>query len=161
MNIDEMPAGREMDLLIETEIMHNLVCTRQEAVSHTNSMLPNHKPQFDTYYTMDFYVWREHDLDPFLHPVPYYSTDIAATWEVVEHVNALSQQHGDIDGPFPLQLVKWGPLWHAAFDCEPFSDDGYWYEFADHNDLQFAARAETASLAICRAALKVHAKSQC
>lgn len=68
--------------------------------------------------------------------IPRYSTEISAAWEVIEKLKLLGYQ-GRIDWAKPE------PGYECAFGASPFT-----YE------MQFSS-AETASLAICLAALKI------
>jgi hypothetical protein len=66
--------------------------------------------------------------DPYIE-VPHYSTDLSAAWQLVERIR---------EPGHAFHLSRFDPcIWLATF-----RDDGY------------AAQAETAPLAICRAALK-------
>ena len=69
--------------------------------------------------------------------IPRYSTDIAAAWEVVEKLVALGFVTVHLS-----QGIK-EPGWYASFFGDPATDGKGGY-----------ARADTAPLAICRAALK-------
>jgi hypothetical protein len=69
---------------------------------------------------------------PCIHQVPPYSTDIADAWKIVEHMKAAGME---IQILYPSGAIF---EWSVAFD-NPF-------------DAPFA-KAETAPLAICRAAL--------
>lgn len=75
---------------------------------------------------------KDFDGNPFPESVPAYSTDIAAAWEV-----------------FCAHKKKgWDIGWHNVCGVEAFFvTDGGEYQFTE------LARGETASLAICRAAL--------
>lgn len=68
---------------------------------------------------------------------PHYSTDIAAAWQVMEHITA---QKRDDFGWFDLRFVN--DRWKATFIT------GAYYEARDHIE------APTAPHAICLAALK-------
>jgi hypothetical protein len=72
-------------------------------------------------------------------PVPHYSTDIAAAWEVVEKMS--QKYHWRIQSPFDV-----GDEWYAGLT--PRSVTG-WNGRPDHY-----AGAPSAPLAICLAALK-------
>jgi len=100
MNIDEMPAGREMDSLIAEKVLDCWV---------PNSELIINKRDRQTY------------------EMPHYSTDIAAAWEVVEKIG----------GGHTVIRYRDG-----SYRCI-------------HERTMDAASAETAPLAICRAALKL------
>lgn len=66
-------------------------------------------------------------------PIPKYSTEIAAAWEVVEKLELAV-----------LPAIYDGYKWAACTDAE-----GYYYSD------KFCSQADTAPLAICRAALEV------
>ena len=77
---------------------------------------------------------------PPVHPVEYYSTDIAAAWEVVERSS--------------LSLVKTKEGWLAGqYDLEEEYLDVEFGVIDGHFSRGYAT-ADTAYLAICRAALK-------
>ena len=65
----------------------------------------------------------------FMMPIPFYSTDIAAAWEVVEKVNDLG--------------------WNISFDPIP---QEWITDFDEHQD--WVVSNKTAPMAICLAALK-------
>jgi len=54
MNIDKMPAGRLMDILI-AEALGKEVCTRQEAIDLTNAAFPE-RPPWDSWYARTAYI---------------------------------------------------------------------------------------------------------
>ena len=113
-DILNMPAGREMDALIEKLVF----C---------------HAPYLDS---LD--IWRVAVDENMERVLPKYSTDIAAAWEVVEKfdrtswdVNIYSQTESDV------------PTWEVAL-----------YEYFENGVGRIGkAEADTAPLAICRAAL--------
>lgn len=77
--------------------------------------------------------------DPTAHPVwPHYSTDIAAAWRVVEEMDVRWE------GAF-VEVMRH----RDGYTCRIF-DPGY----RQFQDIEASAKAETAPLAICRAALK-------
>ena len=84
------------------------------------------------------------------YPVPMYSTDIAAAWEVLEKIKAVNlEKFTGLDFPDECFVVAWDRSskdWEAGFH----SIDGYdagWVSDCRSN-------AATAPLAICRAARK-------
>lgn len=99
MTIHEMPAGAEMDRLVDTKIMQR---------------------------------------GPFTYPRPHYSTSIADAWVVVERMR--ERFHWEIKTPFMEGQSHWAGL-------TPLGTTG-WNGVPD-----FKASADTAPLAICRAAL--------
>jgi hypothetical protein len=84
------------------------------------------------------------------HPLPRYSTDIAAAWLVVERMHA-------IDSTITLTLQFWH-TWIATFDSPDETVDGDWYQYKDLKGVR-AERADTAPEAICRAALAALAET--
>ena len=82
-----------------------------------------------------------------------YSTDIAAAWLVVEHMHArLDPAAQGAHQLLTLMCVgHYRDCWAASFDFE-LTDD--WHEADRIGAYPFAARAETAPLAICLAALR-------
>lgn len=87
---------------------------------------PKGAKEYDTQCHSWIGAWDENGNPNFL---PHYSTDIAAAWQVVEWMK---------DWNFTLDWL--GSDWQAMFQTE---DDG-----------EFFVNADTALLAICRAALK-------
>ena len=108
-----MPAGREMDALIEENIFNRTLCANDVA-SYIKT--PNGYEDLR---------WHKN-----------YSTNISAAWEVAEH---LREELGTCKF-FIVVDPKKGNNIRAIFD--PILDDEH-----------FEASAETAPLAICRAAL--------
>lgn len=100
-----MPAGREMDVLISENLM-NFVNGRQE----------NHSPNGYTW-------WTTH--------IPHYSTDIDDTWELVEKFYSMG-----------LNKYSNGAEWRC-----------YLVRSKDGKEQDGVGVANTAALAICRAAL--------
>lgn len=115
MNIDEMPAGREIDALILELIFEKKACHCKSDPSMC-AFGPNHC------LTCDGWMPRFH------------STNIAAAWEVVEKL-------GQKELNFFIE------------SCKPHYN--WWAQFVPHNkDDEVHGEADTAPLAICRAALK-------
>ena len=132
--LDEMPAGREMDILI-AQALGKEVCTCQEAIGLTNAAFPG-PPPWGSWYVGDFYL--KEDPVPFtgLARLPYYSTDIADAWEVIELLG--ERDWGRVD----ISRTKLPPT--GYYQCIM-----YWATQA-----RAVAYGETAPLAISRAALK-------
>lgn len=105
--IFDIPAGRELDALINEKVMN-------KGPVDVNS--PS---------------W----IDGYMSEDTFYSTDISAAWEVVKKLVPLFR--------FALAQVDSGRLWFSQF--ENIEHFGEWDAFE--------AEAETAPLAICRAAL--------
>lgn len=124
MNIDAMPAGRELDALVAEKVMGWTACDANEA--YPRWMHGDPGDEFAE-------AGRGRGCAPLTTAwrVPYsrYSTDIAAAWEVVEKVR------GDRD--VWLQWDSETSIW----GCQFFSGGHECF-------------ADTAPLAICRAALK-------
>lgn len=84
--------------------------------------------------------------------LPRYSSDILAAWEVVERINEMifNDNLTLYDDYNYLTLVHTGRTtgYAASFDCL-LSDE--WFE--DISKYKYAARGDSAPLAICRAAL--------
>jgi hypothetical protein len=124
----KMPAGREMDVLIAEKVM-------------------KYKPGT---FGVDAPVKSQHG-DWIVRPVPFYSTDIAAAWEVVNKIHTMVDGHSGLLDDDQNYLTLVGGDWAATFGV--VFDDDEWY---DHlGEWPLAAKAETAPLAICRAALLV------
>ena len=127
----EMPAGREMDALIAEKIM-----------GYTLSELS--LPAYPKYKLFDI---ESGEFSGYVKEVPHYSTDIAAAWEVVKRM------------PIPFKLEK---CWEKAYQIGPEGWSACWCTDADCEGCNENSRctngddawAETAPLAICRAALK-------
>jgi hypothetical protein len=124
--IDTMEAGRELDVEIH------------------KALWPRHNIQ--TFENLDLALWHycdgshEKGSSCQWQQIPLYSTDIAAAWQVVEKMQSVTPG-GDIhieclDGEWEVSTC------HGAFT--PLGADG-WRDFS---------AADTAPLAICRAALK-------
>lgn len=146
MKVDEMPAGREMDALIAEKVMghrpeygcfvddtYNGECVGTDGA--TDCLLAEQKLRKQKQIPGDCKYWRIAEPEP-------YSTDIAAAWEVVEKIkdtNMDSYKYGansfELSRNRPMQPSR---LYACRFNS---NNNGYSY-------------AETASLAICRAALK-------
>ena len=132
MRIDEMPAGREMDALLAEKVM-----------GYTLSELS--LPAYPKYKLFDI---ESGEFSGYVKEVPHYSTDIAASWEVVERM------------PIPFKLEK---CWEKAYQIGPEGWSACWCTDADCEGCNENSRctngddvwAETAPLAICRYALKV------
>lgn len=138
-NYDEIPAGREMDALVAEKVM---------GWKHVGNWEGD-----DRYHPVDA-IWADGDgntLPP--DPWPHYSTNIAAAWKVVEKMISVGTLKGT--GDVVLYYVNndgcyyddvGGAHWYCAV-C--VYEDGPEYDFDDDG-----VRADTAALAICRAALK-------
>lgn len=85
------------------------------------------------------------------HIVPHYSTDISAAFQIVEKMHELIDTDDEWRRANLLTLSCRGKSagWAAAFTCVHESDE--WFEEPERFG---GAQADTAPLAICRAALK-------
>ncbi len=128
-NIDEMPAGRELDALVSEKVMGWVWIAFE--IAHTTDVVRRPYPgdSWDVQHgrRADFtepiaYGWDSN--------LPHYSTDIAAAWRVVD------RRKGEYT--FILSYNQHEHTWWVCFDP------------VNH----YEARADTAPLAICRAALK-------
>jgi len=133
-NVDEMPAGREMDSLVACDIFGwtRLGEFPNEQVKSYDWGAPP-KPSKDAIQGSSS-----------LHIVPYYSTDIWAAFQVVDEL---------LDGTRTFALECWSlknDHWQVMFK-------GKLDEEAARYEQLVWAYAKTRPLAICRAALKVMA----
>ena len=127
----EMTAGRECDALVAEKVM-----------GYTLSELS--LPAYPKYKLFDI---ESGEFSGYVKEVPHYSTDIAAAWEVVKRM------------PIPFKLEK---CWEKAYQIGPEGWSACWCTDADCEGCNENSRctngddawAETAPLAICRAALK-------
>lgn len=142
MNIDEMPAGREMDELVAKKVMgHRLVpnlfegdptlMMKKDAEVFPEGLKPP-SPLFGC------------------EEIPYYSSIIADAWEVLEKIKAIDlKKHTGLDEADECFVVVWDRAtkeWAAGFHTIDGYDPG-WIASS-------RISANTAPLAICRAALK-------
>lgn len=129
-----IPVGRELDALVAEKVMniHQEVPTRE--VSKTLGVFRGVEHPLA--------MWRDDRGYWFLDGLPYYSTKIAAAWEVVEELHECG---------YWLQL-------RSPFGTGE-ANDGYWAGFTPHlmtgwnGWLGNWIQAQTAPIAICRAAL--------
>lgn len=136
MQVDNMPAGREMDILIAEKVMEidtdgYWITTVDANTSNCGTIslewLKNN-PTFDI---------NRIDKDGWEYEGPQYSTDMSPAWEVAEKLK--------------LAVIPRHPGWACAH-CRAVVDGGpTWIGVADEHGW---TKAETAPLAICRAALK-------
>lgn len=147
MDIDKLEAGRELDALAAEYIFDLRVDVIKPDWYDREVMLFISHESGLVVYSYDsngcnamMYRNRLNEVDGVADPLPYFSEDIAAAWEVVERLLS--------DGlVFLLNFldVPYEPIgWHGCFH-------GGWGNFkTDYH----AFGCETAPLAICRAALK-------
>jgi|GEM_PF-3035933 len=139
-DVTAIPAGPELDALVVDQVMGW-------------SVLVDDLPDLDGTY---WCVQLNDEGEGAIRPVPPFSTDLAAAWSVVELLHTRLEADRNDEGwqaaisypACPLQLVRWGENWCAAFEAE-----ADWYVHSDFGGNDLCARAETAPLAICRAAL--------
>jgi len=127
MNIDKMPAGREMDALIASRIF-GLTIMKDSLDGEVRAWRPTERSNPPNFF--------EGVQVPFLH----YSTDIAAAWKVVEALRQGWQGHAA--ACIDIRISDW-----VKFpDCKVtiFGPD----------IAKVKAEADSAPLAICRAVLK-------
>ena len=133
--IDALPAGRELNALVAEKVFDS---------KEPDTVIPLHAPDswWMAYHSGSLVsgdgIWRirpSNQTNAGWDPKPY-STDIAAVWEVVEK---LHQDYHDI------QLEN---------DCEEHTEDVWFVQI-----MPIRAKAPTAPLAICRAALKAVASA--
>ena len=133
MNTDDLPAGRELDALVAEKVMGWRITAWNDGEPWGNrEVFPPFEPINGIPADCDCISHSEAG-EP-----PHYSTDIAAAWEVVEKL--------------------WDEDFHVQFQLVHQVTAGKWrVEFptrkVPHHNYVFA-HADTASLAICRAALK-------
>ena len=128
MNRDEifnMPAGREMDRLIAEKVMGLSVYDGERKIVRYEGFHGQHKR---TYTIPEIYVRVSGVAN---YSCDSYSTDIKYAWKVVEKVGSIDELH-DVD--IRTSIRGWYCIVFNSFDS-------------------FEANAETAPLAICRAAL--------
>lgn len=127
MNIDDMPAGREMDALVAEKVM---------AWTSVRTGKKYDASDFDDLYgqSLGGFDWRC--------PVPGYSTDIAAAWKVVEYLRKRKEPYGAQLDHIEERNQSEG-IWVVQF-CAKYNE-AWWHAHA---------YADTVPLAICRAALK-------
>lgn len=119
---NELPAGRELDALIASKVMGWPIV---EGRTNDNGVISP--------------CWTSYRDDVSLRPIPEYSADIAAAWQVVEkiaHNVKLTKYHRNGE-----------PLFECVIDRIALSQ-------------MVSEIADTAPIAICRAALKAAAASE-
>jgi len=133
--MNDLPAGRELDVLVAKKVMG---WTKPKG--GRRDPLTGKRP-----------VWRELPFEYV--DTPHFSTDIAAAWEVVEkfHGDSPNIQIGKDGWEIDVQTAKDGNGWFVAirrYRVEDYAEEhDYW------GAQSYYAHAETAPLAICRAAL--------
>jgi hypothetical protein len=122
--IENMPAGREMDALVAEHVMGWKWYTSVASAGRLKALGVK-----DQHFYGDGWSLAGSAAEPYvdaLRHVPRYSVDIFNAWEVVDH-----QQGG------------------LRFELRRRPDGGFWCSFGE----RMSAEAESAPLAICRAAL--------
>ena len=141
MNVDEMPAGPRLDALIAEKVMGLRVRLRTDIPIEKYE---DHRPPFSETYECTIQSPSTGESIEVWTPTLNYSDDIAAAWEVVAEI---TQTHGvslRLVGPEYADDWIFSSGWHATFIESR-------YTFTDVGE---GATADTASLAICRAAYK-------
>jgi len=128
----EMPAGREMDVLIAEKVM-----------GYTLSELS--LPAYPKYKLFDI---ESGEFSGYVKEVPHYSTDIADAWEVVKRMPIPFKLEKCWEKAYQIGPEGWSACWCTDADCEGCNENSRCTNGDD-------AWAETAPLAICRCALKV------
>jgi hypothetical protein len=129
MNIDEMQAGREMDALIAEKVMGFTV-----------------KCILGRYQIALFNVGTGEKAPGIFKNLPYYSTNIVAAWNLLEHIKKSVKitVYEPNDTALDYVYMEWyGGQWDMVLGFTPSEDE------------RFYGTADTLPLAICRAALKV------
>ena len=126
MNVDEMPAGQELDVLIAEKVLGWI---RHEQETEWDHIISVHWTMPNSTTVLDF---------------PRFSQDIAAAWEVVEQITRPYGVSLRLVGPEYADDWTFSSGWHATFIESR-------YTFTDVGE---GSTADTASLAICRAAYK-------
>lgn len=124
MNIDKMPAGKNLDVLVAEKVMGHKPYDEWK-YSHKDELVSN----------------CEHSCYPRNNP-PNYSTHIAAAWQAVFKVRELKAAVFSLDCLSPTDDY-WQATFKSGLDMEQARFDRLDYAFAD-----------TPELAICRTALK-------
>jgi len=126
-----MPAGRELDALVAQYVLGHKLCTGDQAIVLTNKAFPD-RPGWETWYIDDWHILEDPIPDAGLERLPYYSTDIAAAWQIAEKLR--------------LCLI---PRVDGGWNALP------WEDVRGSGPLPASAgSAHTAPLAICHAVLK-------
>ena len=128
----EMPAGREMDVLIAEKVM-----------GYTLSELS--LPAYPKYKLFDI---ESGEFSGYVKEVPHYSTDIVDAWEVVKRMPIPFKLEKCWEKAYQIGPEGWSACWCTDADCEGCNENSRCTNGDD-------AWAETAPLAICRCALKV------
>ena len=125
----DLPAGRDLDALIAEKVMGWTITAPNWG--HREIFPPFDPPEDPDDQCTSHSVAAD---------IPHYSTDISAAWEAVETMGYR---------PFSVfsSLVSTGPAVDGKIPCR-------WEWFCYFDDPAFPGQAETAPLAICRAALK-------
>lgn len=124
-----MKTGRELDALIAEKVMGLSLAHMPDARDSKSGVIVSEISDSDVY----FWDGRERDWSP----IPNYSTDVAAAWEVVEKFKSKKIE---------FALIRDVSIWQASFQW----NDSFPY----HWDCIEWVDGETAPHAICLAALK-------
>ncbi len=144
--IDQLPAGREMDALIAEKIFNLKPATFVE-IGSISGMVIYFKCEEGNGNTRGYYPGNYRD-NPRV-PLDHYSTNIKAAWEVVEQMVArMGYQNPDFEWSGPLFKPE-----HRYLNQSRLGET-CWYVLLEMNGFREWIMADTAPLAICRAALK-------
>jgi NTP pyrophosphatase (non-canonical NTP hydrolase) len=143
LSIDEMPAGREMDLLIDRELFkkknlrayHKIFTGRY--IDSDRKLTPYQQSELDA---GNYGPWEQL-------PAPHYSTDIAAAWRLLEHIKKSVKitVYEPNDTALDYVCVEWyGGQWNVVLGFTPSEDERYY------------GTADTLPLAICRATVEMY-----
>ena len=157
MDIDRMSAGREMDLRIAEAVMGWRRLPRNNVVV----LVPPYFDEMDSKQWVHTIFVTECTVANLRVPrgaLPYYSTNIAAAWEVVKHLSRQGIEVVVCEG-FSGNLSTCMLYQGVATDYPPrdlflhlAQIEETWLHFGD---IVIRTQAETVPLAICRAALSV------
>lgn len=138
----DVPVGRELDALVAERVMgwkwmpldkhfHRTECAVDDGVIASAHLRDDSVLRADTH------------VGPYCSPPPRYSTDIAAAWEVLEHVSSPPAGCDADDDIYESVEVYRDPVgtWTCRIPCGVIGPEAHW----GHED--------TAAAAICRAAL--------
>lgn len=131
-----MKAGRELDILVAEKVLGLKVV----------KTVWGKRKQYGCYSIGEPDWYDDAGATELGNPLPAYSTDIAAAWEVVEHMNNLGTKSRD--AYFILNKSDSG--FKVSFYRRKHVGPGQWDYVAYHGTV----KADTAPMAICLAALK-------
>lgn len=143
-NIEEMQAGRESDAKVMHEVYGNKVCY----VAAGEGYLVD---KYDDWYWVFEFGDLATGIARMLTIVPEFTTDIKAAWKLVEKmVSRMGYHTPDFEWSGPLFKPE-----HRYLNQSPLGES-CWYVLLEMDGLRQWIMADTAPLAICRAALLVN-----